>query len=261
MDLVPSVVQTLRSYINCSASLLICVHSTDMLLRANRWGKPGCEGKGVGFSSLFLTSVTIFTASGCLINGGDKGTEGYDGVHWLFVFLRMSLALSVFETSSGSNESDISSQGCQHPPLILAGDVTHLTLTLGLAELRDIVSPLSVCALEHPKRLMSMAAESCLLGAPSCCCPVRFHFQTSRLRRKKKYQEFSNSDWRALSHVPTHLLRVGSWNDWEVLVSLSLVGLSLKKNNDMSVAPVIRCHSLYISSKSLKVLKTVHGNA
>lgn len=55
--------------------------------------------------------------------------KGYDRVHWLFVFLRMSLALSVFETSSGSNESDITCQGCQQPPLILVGDVTHLTLT------------------------------------------------------------------------------------------------------------------------------------
>lgn len=126
--LVTNTVETLWTSTSTASLLDLCAlywHA------AQGWGlgKKGWGEEGVGFSYPSLTLVTTFPGSGCLIDWGNKGMKGYDRVHWLFVFLRMSLALSVFETSSGSNESDITCQDCQQPPLILVGDVTHLTLT------------------------------------------------------------------------------------------------------------------------------------
>lgn len=125
-------------------------------------GKRGLRRKETRFAYLSLPVFVIIS-----IIGGESVHElcvsrkGYDGVHWLFVFLRMLLFLCLKQVLIPPE--NMASEGSRYPGLLNSRCYTHsFVLTLSLTECASWVCPPESCAMGHYKYRMAMGWWICI---------------------------------------------------------------------------------------------------
>lgn len=196
-----------RTPLTARFGALMCALSTDVLLRANSWGKKGWEEEELRCSYHSFSSVTIFTGSGCLIKWGDKGKKEYDRVRWLFVFLRMSLPSFCVWNKFWFKWKWHRLSGLSASPINLSWRCNTPYPHLGSCWIFRHHESTEILCLRAPQMpSVNGGTELSLLT----CMLLSYQTSSSNLKFKgKNYQESPNGDWRAFSYVPTYLLSVG----------------------------------------------------